>query len=283
MPRKLIGIVGWLTTFGLLAAAAPGCGSNDTEPEGTPVEVEKYPDQAAFCNGIAQAECSQAVLDSCVVSGKPACVAAVQQSCMAQASDVTRGVIASNYPTGKKAAEACIQKVTEAYADAKIEGTEHAAIKAACGEVFRGSKTAGFECKSDIDCSVGLGCYLTAADQGTCETLKTIALGDDCGAKGSVCDKGLYCGSDQACIKRKAVGSECQAFTKPCLENLLCANVDAMSGLGKCEAKKAQGTECTSDDECDSNFCALIGQKNLCVNALTLGAGAPACQNFGGS
>jgi hypothetical protein len=283
--RKLIGVAG-LLTMGLVIAAAPGCGSSDEAAEKEKVDEDKYPDLGAFCNAVAQAECSAAVTGACAVNSKDTCIAKVQNSCSLGTSDITRGMVVSNYPYGKKDGEPCVKAITEAYADAKLDSAEHATVRNACSRVFTANRQAGFECTSDVDCASGLGCYFdgTGNAKGTCQKITNVAKADDCSSVGAVCEKGYYCAKAvTACIARKPAGAACKPFDTLCQENLLCTGVDSMTNTGTCTGKQAVGTDCTSDNDCDSDYCAQVGSKAICLGAFSLGTGAPACQNFGGT
>jgi hypothetical protein len=293
--RKLIGVAGAVSLFAGVLVGTQGCASSDekVEPE-KPAAVEKFPDMGSFCNGVAQAQCGKTCDDAtppaCITSKVPSkcgstaetCVATVQRDCANGNSDVTRGVTLSNYPLGKKNADDCVKAVAKAYEDGEITGTEHSAITAACARVFSPNNTLGFACTRDTDCAAPLGCYLTDVGKGTCQTITKISKAEDCSAAGSVCEKGYYCAQEvTACIARKPNGAVCTAFTKPCAEDLLCANIDEM-GNGTCSGKKGNLADCGSDDECSAGYCAQVGDKHLCLDTFSLGIGAPACANFGG-
>jgi hypothetical protein len=260
---------------------SPGCSSSSTpDPEAPP---DKYPDFASFCNAIGAAECTDSIASACNLGGttKAQCIAEVSRACSNKASEVTQGVKnTSSYQKG--AAENCVKAVSDTYATGKITADGHKAIVTACQEVFRLGNTVGFDCAVDTDCAATLGCYLTDTGKGTCQKISTIALGEDCSASGAVCAAGLYCGTDKACIKRKPSGSDCSPFTKPCTEDLQCVIADAKANTGTCTAKLANGADCTSDAECSTGFCALVGAKQQCFGTLTIGAGSPICDNFDG-
>lgn len=284
MIRQLISLGGLLA--GVVLLGAPGCGGDD-KPESKVVE-DPYPDFASFCSGIARSQCVKAIQDSCSLgtTGDAECVGEVTRACSNRDSDITRDIKSTgNYR--KDRAEACITAVGGVYAKAKISKEDHAAIRAACDPVFRGKNAAGFECEDNFDCEEGLSCYRSdlAAAKGTCEEPKPGAKGDDCSAKGSTCDAGLYCSpNDKICAARPDTGAECSA-TKPCLESLACTNISS-EGKGVCGAKTASSATatsvCASDSECQSSFCALVGENKYCLDALNFGTGSPSCENFDG-
>ena len=283
MIRKLIGLGGALA-LGVLLAGVPGCG--DDKPETKPDE-NPYPDYASFCNGVARAQCSKSVLTRCGFSGEDntACVSEVTRACVNKDSEITRDVKnTSNYR--KDNADACIKAVETAYAKDLIAAADHQTIRTSCDPVFRGKNTAGFECESDLDCDNDLSCYrgdLSAA-KGTCQKANTKAKGDDCNSSGDICGKGLYCtATDKICGGRPdAAGKECAA-TKPCIETLSCTGIDPDTLKGTCSEKTATGAACTSDSECKSGFCALVGADKKCLENFSFGTGSPSCENFDGN
>lgn len=276
MQRKLIGLAGAFSLLGVVFIGAPGCGSSDEKAEAEQ-PADKYPDTAAFCNGVAQAQCQQALIDACLAPSTDACISKVSSACFSKKSDLTRDAIMSNYPTGKANAEACLAAVTAVYADAKVTADEHKQLKQSCDKVFRNDKAKGASCSSDNDCADGLGCYQHASDatKHTCETITIAAKGDECSTIGTVCAEGTFCYNGEFCVSRAAKDAACDE-KKPCLESLSCVE-------GKCADKDPQGTACTSDNDCTSGYCARIGEKTVCANTLTFGSGSELCQNIGGS
>lgn len=285
MIRKLIGLGGALA-LGVLLAGVPGCG--DDKPETKPDE-NPYPDYASFCNGVARAQCSKSVLTRCGGTGDSnetsACVSEVTRACVNKDSDVTRDIKnTSNYR--KDNADACIKAIEATYAKDLIAATDHQSVRAACDPVFRGKNTAGFECENDLDCDTDLGCYRSdlSAAKGTCEKINKKAKGDDCNSKGDVCGAGLFCTpTDKICGGRPdAAGKECAA-TRPCIETLSCANIDPDTQKGTCSEKAATKATCTSDSECKSGFCALVGDSKLCLENFSFGISQNGpCDNFDG-
>lgn len=285
MIRKLISLGGVLAV-GLLLAGAQGCG--DDKPEVQPV-AEPYPDYPAFCNGIAQAQCTAAIQQRCSLTNvsNDACVGEVSRSCVNKDNDVTRD-IQSTGDYRKDKADACIKAVEAVYAkpDGTITSADHKTLRDACDPVFRGHTIAGLECTADRECDDGLVCYRKDLDaaKGTCETLSTKVLvkGDDCQGKGEICPATTYCSpTDKICGGRPDIGKECAA-NRPCLETYSCVNIDATSGKGTCGVKKISNDACLSDAECQSGFCALVGDLKICLDVLNFGTGSPVCKNFDG-
>lgn len=285
MIRKLISLGGVLAV-GLLLAGAQGCG--DDKPEVQPV-AEPYPDYPAFCNGIARAQCTSEIQKRCNLSqvSNDACTGEVARSCVNKDNDVTRDILSTG-DYRKDQADACIKAVEAIYAkaDGTITSADHQTLRAACDPVFRGRQIAGLSCSSDRECEVGLVCYRSdlGAATGECATPNpnTLAKGDDCSGKGDICATGTYCTpNDKICAARPDVGKECAA-NRPCLEAYSCVNIDTTTGKGTCGAKKLGNDTCQSDNECQSNYCALVGDSKICLDTLYIGTGTPICKNFDG-
>lgn len=64
--------------------------------------------------------------------------------------------------------------------------------------------------------------------------------------------------------------------------SLTCGQVDPCSGQGVCTAEFPTRQVCQADNDCQSNFCALVGQERLCLEFLVFETGSPDCQNIDG-
>jgi hypothetical protein len=236
----------------LFAITAVHCNSTPDTPK------PKYPDAASYCNGRATAECSDAVVAACAVSSKDICVA-------------KRSIVCLNVevPTGKvydsSKAEACVNKVSAAYADAKLTKDEIDTYTAACGLLFSGTGIKDANCSVDTDCeqSEGLACVLrptaSAVDAGgdaagTCQVPVPGKAGDSCADANVQCADGYHCDPTvQYCVVNRAVNQTCSAAI-PCIATLKC------STAGTCEPTLATGA-CAANADCTSGIC----NANLCV------------------
>jgi hypothetical protein len=270
-----------LSVFGLLFLVAPGCG--DDKPK-IKVEEDPYPDLAAFCVGIAQAQCAKTVLENCGFSSdnNEQCTGEVSRACLNKGIDITRNIKnTGNYRKDK--AVACVEVVGSVYAKARITKEDHTSLRTSCDQVFRGKETEGFACEVDLDCDEGLACYRSdlASAKGTCEKPSEKARGELCDKKGDFCAAGSFCSAaDKGCLARPESGGNCSAV-RPCVETLACTNLSA-EGTGTCGPKKVTQEECVSDTECQSGFCALVGARQICLETLNFGTGSPVCENFDG-
>jgi len=270
---KLVGLACVVAVVSAFTAVGCGGGSEEAQPTPQPAAY-KYPDVAAFCNGIANAQCSKTLGDACNID-TAACIPTVQNDCIQGKGEITFGRTVSYY--NAKKADACVDAVKAAYGDAKVEAAEFVTINKACDAAFSAGNAAGFACKVDADCDLdaGLSCYLTEVGKGTCQPAGTIGKGDDCGGGGR-CQADLYCSpNDKICASGKKEGSPCMPVVQPCENSLLCDN-------GTCVAKKGKGEACDANEKCASSFCARISASSRqCFDALQYGAGSTLCSSFG--
>ncbi len=260
----------WLGSTFIALATVAGCGSSE-EPK--KVEEPKYRDSAAFCQAVAKAECSAAIRDACSAGDEAPCIAKVSSDCNSRNADVTFGLqtLEQNYRNDK--AEACVGALAAAYADTNIKADEHAAIRKACDPVFSAQKGEGGPCKVDLDCDLGAGLTCDLGT-GTCRPVGTETKGGDCTS--SRCAPGLFCSSaDKICFDGRGEGSACDPVSNPCKTTLLCEGA-------LCVGKRGANSDCTSDDQCASGFCALVPEgtnktRRICLSELSFGCPNGSC------
>jgi hypothetical protein len=118
-----------------------------------------------------------------------------------------------------------------------------------------------FDALGDAGCSVDA----VLEKQSACEGILVgkVADGGQCRADAECASAGSWCdgGSTEAfgtCKARVAIGQQCTT-TSECVAGSFC---DSSGGTGAvCAATKGSGADCTSDDECTSDFC---GEDNKC-------------------
>lgn len=228
----------------------------------------KYPFLNSFCQARATAECSHAVVEACAVADMPTCVTNRQAICETSAPP--------NTVYNPDAAEGCVDEVASAYADAQLTLVETQAINAACLPVFNGPGATGAACQVDLDCQVGsmLRCVLAPnSTQGTCQVPVMVMGGGSCMAPAEQCVAGYHCGLTANCDIDPALGDPC-APNNPCAPSLACA------ASGMCANKSADGSPCTTDDDCLHGICngaGVAGAAPLCVSEITLASMEPFC------
>jgi hypothetical protein len=247
--RMLVGIAALSSAFGM----AIGCGGSET----TELPPSPYATEAGFCQKLAEASCTKAVVQNCYLSDD-ATLEADTKTCRQQAARPA-ACNPNGYAYRQEGAEACIQAVGQAYADGKLTVDEIEAAGEACLAVYSGGKGPNAECDFDHECShaTGLSCVVkTSVDDttgevihlGTCQEAELKTGGQKCGAINAVCDEGYYCTSaDQICAEGPGVDDACSELV-PCGSDALCVNEI-------CEAKKGNGSSCEGHAECAGGFC----------------------------
>ena len=260
----------WLTSA-ILGLSFIQCTTTEDKPP-------KYPDGTSFCAGMADVECNASVLSACGASDKTKCQTNRQSACI---SAYVTPALSSGLVYDSKQAENCVNKVSDAYSDAKILSSEQAAIDAACGAVFSGTGAKDSMCATDIDCQQGKGlhCVIHMADQtagdagelmGTCQVPVSVNGGDLCDAPEDQCVEHYHCATTSSCLRNIASGLPC-SNVDPCDTGLLCSG-------GKCIAKSPAGTACTVAAECADGMCVPVtGSPNICAAAETLALSEPFC------
>ena len=247
-----------------LSVVLAGCTGKAADPP------PKYPDGLAYCTGRAQAECSDSVIAACAAPTKEKCIAGRQAACNA------------TLPAGKSydfsKAEECINQVSAAHGDAKLTKDEIKAYSDACAVLFSGTGVKDSSCAADGDCkqSDGLRCVLSAvagADggsglSGSCQVPKSAQGGDSCSSADVKCAAGYHCGVSKHCDINGSLGESCNGGL-PCKEMLKC------SAAGTCEAKIADGSPCTTGDECANAICLDVS--NICVSQVVFAPNEPFC------
>jgi hypothetical protein len=178
-------------------------------------------------------------------------------------------------------AEDCINKVGEAYKDAKVTKDEIKTYTDACTLLFSGTGVKDSACSADGDCKLsdGLRCVLSTTTSGqtdagalsvsgTCQVPKIVLGGDSCAAVDAMCTVGYHCGATKHCDVNGDTGEACSAAL-PCKQTLKC------SDLGMCVAKLLDGSPCMIDDDCANGIC--LEQSNICVSQITFAPNEPFC------
>lgn len=259
-----------LGVFGWLASSAVACGSDNT----VDLQPSPYRTEAGFCTELAEALCGGEVLDNCYLSSNDS-MAEDREKCL----DAVEGSDFCN-PNSRQyhqdAAEGCVTAQERAYRDARLDRGELADIKAACDLAFNDGRTEGNTCQVDADCATeeDLRCVGKPGAEQTCQIPVEIAPGDSCGAAEEVCEPTHYCGSDDACIVRRAEGDSCDP-TRPCEEGTLC--------LGQvCVALIGNGESCGADEQCEGGFCITTPGSSMgtCGSAVELASTNTYCAPF---
>jgi hypothetical protein len=262
MTRTLVGIASLACAFGL--AVGCGGGSDTIAPPPSPYETEQ-----GFCQLLAEAACTQAVVENCYLSD-PSDAEQFEDdvaSCQAQAAKPS-ACNPNGYAYRRDGAEACVAAVGAAYADGKLNMDEIEAASEACLAVYSGGKGVGASCSADHECNYaqGLTCAIELGKDPTCQEVVIAAPGAKCGDGNAVCEEGYHCNVDASiCGQDNGIGETCSE-TQPCEDGAICG------GGGTCEAKLSNGSTCVDPFECAGGFCvkAQGASTGTCGSTVTL-------------
>lgn len=284
MTTKIL-TVGALTSAWLAFAALAGCGTKET----TEIPGPPYPTASSYCQALAEAVCSQAVVQACFGSTADS-LAADTANCVnnySQGPNCNPGGYAYDNRNGKS----CIEIIAAMYSDGRLASDELAAVQTiiltddgrlACLAAFNAGRGTGAPCMGDEECNVSdnLRCVVTSSGAGSCQIPVVTGPAEPCAEAAQQCDEAqdLYCGSDLQCIRKPDVGGTCSLTDPivPCREDAQCV-------VDTCQAKIANGVTCTLDEQCEGGFCvkALAATSGTCSGVLVLNQTTErACEPF---
>lgn len=220
--------------FALVAGASlsGGCGEGSQAPasEGIPIESLRAELETAECERLVRCGLMPDDATCAQLVSMPAPI-------MQLLADVVYGEVEYD----GQAAQACVDALRARGCDAlapAISGVE------ACRDMFQGSIPVGGACLVDGECADGAFC-----DRSLCEG------GDAC--CGGVCSRDPV---------RAAIDEDCSQ--RACVEGAYCdetAGEDSGDGLPRCKARRDNGEDCTSSDECkEGQRCSGEGEEGKC-------------------
>lgn len=246
-------------TGGVIGA---GCGGADVSTLG------------GFCQALATADCSYAVVQACYGSTDEqleqdtnSCIAARSQGANCNPEGL---------PYHSDFADNCIAAHTEAYANASLDRAAFDAVREACLPVFNRAGQKGQACVADSDCEVGaeLRCVLRLGGKGTCQLPIPVPGGESCKDAAAQCPVTQFCDSGFHCVARPVAGESC-GEGQTCAIGFRCNELS-----GKCIAQNNNGTACKLDGDCNSGFCLAAGDEGLCSGTYQLSFGSATCSDF---
>jgi hypothetical protein len=238
-----------IVVLGLAGCVAHGADGADPAPAPAP-SGPKYADVASYCAGMAQAECSPAVVSQCGAKGAASCEASAIASC--------RQAVPQGTTYQPSQGDACVAAVTAAYQDGKLTAAEKTTIDGACGPaLFSGPGAVRAPCTGPYDCSSadGLTCIAAPGDasgQGKCLKPNPVAAGAACAGEADQCTGGYYCDPKaRQCVVAAQQGQSCNPGYTPCAGGLKCPG----GIFATCIPMPADGESCQADADCASGLC----------------------------
>jgi hypothetical protein len=239
-----------------------------------------------FCLEWAERACNDTVVSHCSAADADACVAGQRQFCESIVDD-------GKY--SRLTAEACLDGVEEAYADAQLTAEERDTVRLLgppCDKIVSGSTGGGGTCTEDTDCNrdVDLLCVKKAGrGTGTCQIPQAVGGGRDCSAADAVCESGFYCDGTN-CLAEKVSGAACSESV-PCSAATRCLTPDGQPPTttdggeppaASCEPRSSVGRPCKDDDDCTTRICSLRAgtEEGVCSAVILLSPTDPHCASL---
>jgi hypothetical protein len=223
----------------------------------------------SFCNKWAEAACSEDTVSACQAADVDQCRGSQIAFCL--------DLVPTAGFSGR-AADACLDAVGSAYADADLTATElQTVLRLAepCDRLVKGPQSEGELCSSRADCNApeGFDCVFKGnTAMGTCQVPRLVGAGLDCSDQNAVCGEGFYC-NGQNCIGGQSVGMSC-ITDRQCSLDAYCAP----SGL--CAERLAVDSPCTLDAECATGLCYQFDAERVCTDRVRLSRTEPICADL---
>jgi hypothetical protein len=174
--------------------------------------------------------------------------------------------------------DACIDAVSDAYADADLTGAELDTVRRLggdCSGIVTGTRALGQSCDTDNDCdrSNGAECIRRGGlPGGICQVAEEVGAGQSCSDPAQTCSDGFFCDGNN-CIASKSAGQAC-ANDVECAPSGFCGPDDA------CVTRRAVGSACASDNECESLLCYEAGGESTCAELVRLSPAEDLCADL---
>ncbi len=232
-----------------------------------------YTEIASFCQALAQADCSQPVVQDCYGSSA-ATLPTDTQSCVARrASPEVCNPLNLDYHAAY--AQPCVDAHTAAYGTAELDPAALQSMTQACLPVFNQGGEQGSHCSADTDCDAGggLSCVLHQST-GSCEAPTTVMPGSSCADPSAVCTAGYFCEASGYCVAEPSQGQACSA-TLACSPGLRC---DSSGDV--CAGQLQDDSPCTEATDCVGGVCITTSTGGVCAANYTFAVGSATCTGF---
>ncbi len=260
----------WSTTMAALVVAGLGAALGGACGDGISAD---YSTIQGFCQAVATADCSPAVVSACYGSSD-ATLATDTQSCITARSAVEQ-CNPTGLPYNQAYAQPCVDAHTAAYANSQLQLSDIQNVQAACLPVFNKGGQVGADCSADTDCDAGSGfsCVIHLS-KGTCEMPNVVMAGSECADPAAQCADGNYCEASNHCVSDPSQGEACGAGI-PCGMGLRC---DGTSNV--CAAQLPDQAACSANSDCVGGICIATTTSGLCSATYTFAIDSPTCAPF---
>ena len=251
-----------------------------TLPLGCTVEEDTPPNPLAtpsgFCKAWAENACQPLVLEDCNTPAPEDCQGTQSEFCL----DIIPRAYSSEH------AKECLAAVKAAYKDGDLTAEELAVViklAAPCDQLSKGIATDGESCEKNDDCNTadGFSCIIKlGASEGTCAEPEEVAAGEACDGPAQVCAEGYFC-TGEYCVVNKKPGAACDGDFQ-CKPEDHCAPDATDATISTCQARAALSDDCTSDQDCQSSYCAIAKDETTgkCASKIRLSLNEPLCDNL---
>jgi hypothetical protein len=239
--------------------------------------------EGSFCQAVAQADCSPAVVAACYLSA-PNTLGMDTQSCINFRSSAER-CNPQNLPFHAEFAQPCVDAHTALYQQAALDPNALAMMNLVCEAVFNRGGPTNMSCTTDTDCDVGSGlaCVVHASGHGTCQIPVPVSPGESCASPASQCSAGFFCEASGHCVSNPVDGGACGPGI-PCATTFRCVMGGANGNAGVCHSQLPDMSPCMANTDCVGGFCVPLTASSLvCAGQIpTLAFGTPSCAEFVG-
>jgi hypothetical protein len=257
-----------ITRAALVVAASAlsgGCGSSGPD----------YSELTAFCQALAQADCSQAVVTGCYGSSTASLPDDTQTCVTARATPERCNPLGLAYHA--QYAQACIDAHAAAYMSGQLDAGTFATLQQQCLPALNQGGEVGASCSDDTDCDVGSGdfCVVHQGGSGTCQVPQPVMPGGDCSDPAAECSAGYFCESGGYCVIDPGQAGKACGPGVSCNTGLGCSTTTMT-----CAAQLPDSAACTVDSDCSGGLCISVSDGAECAATYTFAVGSATCADF---
>jgi hypothetical protein len=227
-----------------------------------------------FCMALAQADCSQAIVEACY-GATDSSIDTDTTLCINARSQISK-CDPGGLEYHSQYADACIAAHQQVYAQASLQASDLQAIATACLPVFNNGGEMGHACTADTDCDAGSGLSCVVhGTTGTCQTPLTVMGGETCTDPSSECTTDFFCDTTGHCISDPLKDGMC-SDSVPCATGLRCVSM-------ACQAQLQDGSTCMQDTDCVGGFCLTgtgVQGAGVCSSMYTFSITSASCTDF---